>query len=204
MAANNRLNIIVLGNGAVGKTSLLKMYAENKFQDSHMATLGLDYVSKTYTPKGSDQELQVKIWDTAGQERFRTLTHAFYKQANGVVVTFDVTNEESFKDFRKWMESIYEHADPNICKVMVGNKIDLDDRRVQTNDARDMATQYKMKYFEASAKQNIGIAEFFEELMTQVYKKRQEGEERRETIKIDGSQSGANGANGGEKKGGCC
>lgn len=140
MASNNRLNIIVLGNGAVGKTSLLKMYAENKFQDSHMATLGLDYVSKTYTPKGSDQELQVKIWDTAGQERFRTLTHAFYKQANGVVVTFDVTNEESFKDIRKWMESIYEHADPNICKVMVGNKIDLEDRRVQTNEARDMAT----------------------------------------------------------------
>ena len=76
-----------------------------------MATLGLDYVSKPSTPKDSNTELAVKIWDTAGQERFRTLTHAFYKQANGVVVTFDVTNEETFKNVRKWMESIFDHAD---------------------------------------------------------------------------------------------
>ena len=110
MASNNKINIIVLGDGAVGKTSLLKMYAEGKFQESHMATLGLDYVSKPFTPKDSNTELAVKIWDTAGQERFRTLTHAFYKQANGVVVTFDVTNEETFKNVRKWMESIFDHA----------------------------------------------------------------------------------------------
>ena len=77
--ANNKINIIVLGDGAVGKTSLLKMYAEGMFTESHMATLGLDYVSKSFTPEGAPQEMQVKIWDTAGQERFRTLTHAFYK-----------------------------------------------------------------------------------------------------------------------------
>ena len=79
MANSNKINIIVLGDGAVGKTSLLKMYAEGKFTESHMATLGLDYVSKAYTPPNSATELAVKIWDTAGQERFRTLTHAFYK-----------------------------------------------------------------------------------------------------------------------------
>ena len=88
----------------------------------------------------ADQELIIKIWDTAGQERFRTLTHAFYKQANGVVVAFDVTNEESFKNVRKWMESIYEHADQNICKVMVGNKIDLEDeRKISKKEGEDLA-----------------------------------------------------------------
>ena len=173
MASNNKINIIVLGDGAVGKTSLLKMYAEGKFQESHMATLGLDYVSKAYTPPNASTELAVKIWDTAGQERFRTLTHAFYKQANGVVVAFDITNEDSFKNVRKWMESIYEHADANICKVMVGNKIDLEDeRKISAKEAKDFAAQYKMKYFEASAKKDIGIAEFFETLMTEVYNKR--------------------------------
>ena len=106
-----------------------------------MATLGLDYVSKTYTPDGANTELQVKIWDTAGQERFRTLTHAFYKQANGVVVAFDITNEDTFKNVRKWMESIYEHADQNICKVMVGNKIDLDDqRKISYKEASELAS----------------------------------------------------------------
>ncbi len=71
-----------------------------------MATLGLDYVSKTYTPDGSNQELSVKIWDTAGQERFRTLTRAFYNQADGAVLVFDITNEDSFKNIPQWLESI--------------------------------------------------------------------------------------------------
>ena len=71
------------------------------------------------------------------------------------------------------MESIYEHADTNICKLMVGNKIDLEDeRKISKKEAEELAAQYQMKYFEASAKQNIGITLFFETLMTQVYKKR--------------------------------
>ena len=111
MASLIKINIIVLGDGAVGKTCLLKRYAQGEFIESHMATLGLDYVSKNFQPKGSDQELQAKIWDTAGQDRFRTLTHSFYRQAQGVIVAFDLTNEESFKNVRMWMESISEHAD---------------------------------------------------------------------------------------------
>ena len=172
-----------------------------------MATLGLDYVSKTYTPEGASQELQVKIWDTAGQERFRTLTHAFYKQANGVVVAFDVTSEDTFKNVAKWMESIFEHADQNICKVMVGNKIDLEDeRKISKNEAEQLASKYHMKYFEASAKQDIGISAFFETLMTEVYHKRF-SEEPRKTFSL---QPNAAAATEGDnqpppaKKGGCC
>ncbi len=68
-------------------------------------------------------------------------------------MAFDVTNEESFKNVRKWMESIDEHADQSICKLMVGNKIDLeDDRKISKKEAEDLAAQYHMKYFEASAK----------------------------------------------------
>ena len=77
--AQTKINLILLGDGSVGKTSMIKMYAEKKFQAQHMATLGLDFVTKTFKPKNYDKELQVKIWDTAGQERFRTLTQSFYK-----------------------------------------------------------------------------------------------------------------------------
>ena len=119
-----KCNIITLGDGAVGKTSLLKMYSEKKFTQSHMATLGLDFVSKTYNSKTSEKQMLVKIWDTAGQERFRTLTLSFYKQAQGVILVFDVTNQESFKNVLMWLESIYENADPNVRKILVGNKID--------------------------------------------------------------------------------
>ena len=76
-----------------------------------MATLGPDYVPKNYNPPGTSINVPVKIWDTAGQERFRTLTHSFYRQAQGVIVTFDVTTPESFKNVKKWMDSIFEHAD---------------------------------------------------------------------------------------------
>ena len=105
------------------------MYAEKKFEANHLATLGLDFVSKTYQPPNSDQEMQVKIWDTAGQERFRTLTLSFYKQAQGVVLCFDVTNQKSFDNVRMWFEQIESHADAGIAKILVGNKIDLTDER---------------------------------------------------------------------------
>ena len=79
--AQQRINIIVLGDGTVGKTSMLNMYANKEFQDKHMTTLGLDYISKNFRPDQNAQVIQVKIWDTAGQERFRTLTQSFYRQA---------------------------------------------------------------------------------------------------------------------------
>ena len=71
-----------------------------------MATIGLDYVSSNFkSPKGDD--IAVKIWDTAGQERFRTITYSFYKQANGVILTFDVTSKQTFSNIKNWLDSIY-------------------------------------------------------------------------------------------------
>lgn len=100
-----------------------------------MATIGLDYVSTNYRPSSSE-EIAVKIWDTAGQERFKTITYSFYKQANGVIITFDITNPTSFSNVKTWLESINQHADPNIVKILVGNKIDLEDeRKVETAEA---------------------------------------------------------------------
>lgn len=100
-----------------------------------MATIGLDYVSTTYRPSGSE-EIAVKIWDTAGQERFKTITYSFYKQANGVIITYDITNQTSFSNVKTWLESINAHADPNIVKILVGNKIDLEEeRKVDTAEA---------------------------------------------------------------------
>jgi small GTP-binding protein len=93
-----------------------------------MATIGLDYFNTTYKSPSGDN-LPVKIWDTAGQDRFRTITYSFYRQANGVIVTFDLTNRDSFANVKTWLQSIYDHADPSIQKVLVGNKVDLEDKR---------------------------------------------------------------------------
>ena len=170
MAANaNKVNLILLGDGSVGKTSIIKMYAEKKFQPSHMATLGLDFVSKNYKPKSYDKEMQVKIWDTAGQERFRTLTLSFYKQAQGIIITFDVCNEESFRNVHGWMESIQKHGQANVAMILVGNKCDMkDERKVYEAEARALAKQFGMNYYDVSAKENLNIDEVFVDLMEQV------------------------------------
>lgn len=169
-----------------------------------MATIGLDYVSTTYkSQKGED--IAVKIWDTAGQERFKTITYSFYKQANGVIVTYDVTNALSFSNVKTWLESIYQHADPNIVKLLVGNKIDLeDDRKVSYDEAKSLADQHKMHYFEASAKMNKNIDELMLSLMEQVYAKMfvQGNVTERDTVTVTKKSSVEKGGQG--KKKGCC
>lgn len=136
-----------------------------------MATIGLDYVSSVYkAPKGED--IAVKIWDTAGQERFRTITYSFYKQANGVIVTFDVTNATSFNNVKNWLDSINQHADPSIVKALVGNKIDLEDSRVVSyEDAKHLADANRMPYFETSAKLNKNVDDLISHMMEEVYQK---------------------------------
>ena len=85
-----QVQIIILGDGAVGKTSIIKRYSDKEFDEEHITTLGLDFVTKKYTYEGIDAT--IKIWDTAGQERFKTLTYSFYKKANGIIIAFDVTD----------------------------------------------------------------------------------------------------------------
>ena len=118
--------------------------------------VGVDFIQTQY--KKGEQVFDVKIWDTAGQERFKTITYQFYRQANGMIIAFDLTNPESFENVKTWMNSIYKHADPNIAKVLVGNKLDLDDQRiVSTHEAQKIAQDHGMEYFETSAKNNTNI-----------------------------------------------
>ena len=186
--AQQKISLIILGNGAVGKTSLLKMYDEKKFVESHMATLGLDYISKTYNPTNGGKPASIKIWDTAGQERFRTLTHSFYKQGHGIIVAFAVTDQQSFTDVTTWLNSIREHADPNVVKVLVGNKCDLEnERRVSYQEAADLAKANGMHYYDTSAKNDYQIDTFMDDLIGQVYEQKfgtGGGEEPRPTVTL--------------------
>ena len=121
----------------------------------------------------SGRSIPVQIWDTAGQERFNTITYSFYWQAQGVIIVFDVTNRETFDSVKKWINSIAEHADPSIIKVLVGNKIDLEDeRQVQRHEAGALAAEYKIWYFETSAKENQNVWEVINHMMEEVYEKK--------------------------------
>ena len=130
-------------------------------------TLGLDFVTRKFTASDGN-EYQVKIWDTAGQERFKTLTYSFYKKADGVIMAFDTTDPKSFDNIKNWVDSINQHAEKGVPKILVGNKIDLeDDRQITKEQGEDLGTKFNLNFFETSAKKNIGIAECMNNIFEQ-------------------------------------
>lgn len=114
------------------------------------------------------KRIKLQIWDTAGQERFRTITKTYYKGAHGIILTFDVTDENSFKNIRNWVKQIEQNAQNNVCKVLVGNKCDREDRKVTIEEGSKLAAEFNMKYFETSAKTNLNVNETFTTLTKEI------------------------------------
>jgi small GTP-binding protein len=126
--------------------------------------------------------VNLKIWDTAGQEQFRSITRNFYKNSNGVLLVFDVTDRESFIQVRHWIEKVKDNSDPNVKMVLIGNKIDLD-RTVSKEEGYQLEKELGISYFETSAKENFGVDEAFEHLVGDVLKDRLDGETRTSSTK---------------------
>ena len=95
--------MIVLGDACVGKTSLLRRVDKRDFVPSHLKTIAVDFIKTTYHNAEDDRTTQVKIWDTAGQEKFRNITYQFYRQADGIIVVYDMTSEKTFKAINTWI-----------------------------------------------------------------------------------------------------
>ena len=126
--------LLLLGDSAVGKSCLLLRYCDEKFQDLHLATIGLDFRLKTIYLE-NNKKIKVQIWDTAGQDRFLAITKNYYRGANGILLVFDVTNSSSFEHIKNWIEQIKEEASDKIIIYLIGNKIDCIDNRVIKNEA---------------------------------------------------------------------
>ena len=110
----------------------------------------------------------MQIWDTVGQERFRTLIKAYYKGSNGIILTYDVTDENSFKNIRTWVKQIEQNAQSSVCKVLVGNKCDRDDRKVTLEEGQKLSKEFNMQFFETSAKTNYNVNETFTYLTREI------------------------------------
>ena len=163
--------ILTIGESGVGKTCVLRRFVENKFLKNHLATIGIDF--KTKTLNINNQEIKLKIWDTAGQERFRNITTQYYKGADGIVLVYDVTEESSYDKIRDWMEQIlYNTQRDDIGLVLLGNKCDMEPRTVTEEQGNKMAEELKISYFETSALNGQGIKEAFEQLTRDIMKKK--------------------------------
>ena len=160
--------ILLLGDSAVGKSCLLLRYCENSFQESHLTTIGLDFRLKTIILEDK-RKIKVQIWDTAGEDRFRAITRNYYRGANGILLIYDVTDQQSFEHVRDWVEKIKEETSEGIIIYLVANKIDQTNKRIITNaDGNKIAEESKIKYFETSAKTATGVTEVFESLVKEM------------------------------------
>ena len=125
-----------------------------------MSSIGVDF--KTKQIEVNDRIIKMQIWDTAGHEKFRTITTSYYKSAHAIIVLYDITDESSFEHIKNWMIDIDKFGKQGVLKVLIGNKIDLEDeRKITKEEGESMANKYGIKFFEVSAKDNINIDELF-------------------------------------------
>jgi len=150
----NGEKVVIIGDASVGKTSLILRYVNNSFSDNVKPTIGCDHYDKDINVNGTNVKLS--IWDTAGQERFRGLSASYYKKARCVIVVFDITKKSSFDKIDFWRDEIANFADPDVLVFLVGNKIDLQDKRaVLKDDAMNYVKKHKFAlYMETSALEN--------------------------------------------------
>eukprot|EP00461_Guttulinopsis_vulgaris_P000388 UN00388 len=154
------IKLLLIGDSGVGKSCLLLRFSDDAFTSSFITTIGIDFKIKTIDLDG--KRIKLQIWDTAGQERFRTITTAYYRGAMGILLVYDVTDEQSFQNIRTWIRNIEQHASQSVSKILVGNKSDMDqDKQVETARAQRLADEYNIQLFEASAKNNINVTESF-------------------------------------------
>ena len=162
------VKLITLGDSSVGKTSLIVRFAENKFEQSHMPTIGID--SKSRTMSVGSGEFRVQLWDTAGQEKFRTISYSFYSRADGVLLVYDVTNRESLAHVKTWMDQIREKATKEVSVLLIGNKVDLADPR-DLALGQETAQTYGIRLFLTSAKTGSNVEEAVEALVAEIVRK---------------------------------
>ena len=168
--AEGSLSLILVGDSSVGKTCFLNRYFKNQFK-STLSNIGIDKDIKFVKINNSIYKLTV--WDTVGQERFRALPKKYFQNADGVLLLFDVTKDESFSNVSSWMKDIKDNSnkESNIIIYLIGNKIDLNERVVTKESAEELAQSLGMKYFDVSCKNNINVSEIMSRMIMECHMK---------------------------------
>ncbi|KAG0496837.1 hypothetical protein HPP92_001528 [Vanilla planifolia] len=179
--------LLLIGDSGVGKSCLLLRFADDSYLESYISTIGVDFVSicicfngdphlsfwiriwfcifsyrKYVLVEQDGKTIKLQIWDTAGQERFRTITSSYYRGAHGIIVVYDVTDEESFKNVKQWLNEIDRYASENVNKLLVGNKCDLTENKVVSYEtAKAFADEIGIPFMETSAKNATNVEQAF-------------------------------------------
>ena len=157
---NYLLKYIIIGDSAVGKSNILLRYIHDKFNEEFQSTIGVEFGARNI--KIEDKIYRIQIWDTAGQETFRSITRAYYKNSVCACVVYDITNKNSFQNIKSWMEDCKKQSPKTVFLILIGNKVDLEDKRQVTYEEGSIfAEKNGMLFFETSAKTGKNIEEIF-------------------------------------------
>ena len=161
--------LMLLGDGQVGKTSLIARITGNEFDESLLTTIGKS--SHTYEVELHGYNLKMKIWDTAGQERFKSMSVNVIKNAEGLLLTYSITSRESFNNLESWLKQLNDAKDiSKIPIVIVGNKSDLEKLRiVKYEEGKEFADKHNYHFYEVSAKTGQNVKEAFYDIFEQLY-----------------------------------
>eukprot|EP00911_Craspedida_sp_UC1_P002869 UC1_evm1s2101 len=163
------VKVLIVGNGAVGKSSMIQRYCKGVYTSDYKKTIGVDFLEKSITVDNED--LRMMIWDTAGQDEFDSLTKAYYRDAEACVLAFSTTDRDSFEAIEKWIKKV-EAEVGKIPMVLIQNKIDLIDQAVMTKQETEaLADRIQLKFYRTSVQENYNVNEVFKYLAGQYVKK---------------------------------
>jgi len=192
-----KLKTILLGDISVGKTAIISQYAENRYTDDYHCSIGVEFKVKTVNIDNTTL-VDLQIWDTCGQEKFKTITRTYYRNKNGCILVFDLTNKNSFIEIEKWIEDLLIYGSKEMVLILVGNKLDLEkERTISFDEAVRLAKKHEIDYFEVSALNGYCVNFMYDILIRSMIEKIKVEEDRDTTVfSINGENK--------KKKSKCC
>ena len=201
MSEEDILKIVILGEGRVGKTSILSKYFNKKFDSNQKSTINPSFYEKKVNHNG--KIVQLKFWDTAGQEQFDAISKIYYQNAVGALLVYDVTIFETFQKVEKWVNTLQEVVGKNITFLIAGNKFDLADKQSLEKNSSSIdsyCNKEHCKHIYTSAKTGYQVDEAFESLINSVVSKVSTApKQKKKKIEISSSNVEAQ-----KEKKGCC
>eukprot|EP00826_Nyctotherus_ovalis_P066415 TRINITY_DN980_c0_g3_i1.p1 TRINITY_DN980_c0_g3~~TRINITY_DN980_c0_g3_i1.p1 ORF type:complete len:201 (-),score=57.13 TRINITY_DN980_c0_g3_i1:127-729(-) len=167
--ASQSCKLVVLGDVGVGKSSILERFIFDTFTEGKASTMGSYFYEKSI--KLDSAPVKVSLWDTAGQEKYASLASFYYKNADASLIVYDVSSGKTFERAMLWLAELKKNVKQFILIVLVGNKIDINKRETEYEEADRFAKEYGLKYFEVSAKEGVGVDEMFTAVASELLKK---------------------------------
>eukprot|EP00347_Sterkiella_histriomuscorum_P000689 403374881 len=198
--------LVLIGDTCVGKSSLLVRFADDCFSENYITTIGVDFRFRTLQINKSTIKLQ--IWDTAGQERYRTITNAYYKGADGIIIVFDICSKESFLNVASWMKEVEKHSGEDVTVMVLANKADCAQEEVEVTDLdiKKFEEENKLKVMKVSAKTGLNVDESFLEMTKKLIVKKNNSsqEDKKKTLGLKKLKEAIDGQDSQSKSNSCC